>query len=117
MKQEFSLFRQISDTGLSANLCNFLDTHDFTYLEERDNDTVYLMIATSQSEQLERLLIEHNELFLQNAPDDLYLQGFTDKELLEIITDPQDWGAIDFHLAVNILVERGIEIRQTEIVR
>ena len=39
-----------------------------------------------------------------------YLLSFTDKELLEILSKPDEWGHFDYVLARALLAERGLEI-------
>lgn len=112
MNNNYFTLRKITQVQLQEKFRNFLEDHQITFVEEKEGNAVSVKIPQSQAERVEQLLIESNDLFLENAPDDLYLRGFSDKELLGIITDPQDWGAIDFHLAVRILVERGIEVKR-----
>ena len=43
------------------------------------------------------------------APD-YYLLAFTDAELLEILSKPDEWGHFDYVLAKKLLVDRGYNI-------
>ena len=52
---------------------------------------------------------------METVDKDHYLFGFTDEELFEIISKPDEWNEFDFQLAKKILRERGKEINQDTI--
>jgi hypothetical protein len=47
---------------------------------------------------------------LDNVPEDYYLLSFTDDELLEILSKPDEWGPFDYQLAQKLLKEKGVEV-------
>jgi hypothetical protein len=54
------------------------------------------------------------ESIADKAPADYYLFSFTDSELKEIITKPDEWGSFDYQLSQRILNERDIIISEEE---
>lgn len=60
-----------------------------------------------------RASVAYDEFFakqLNAVPEDYYLYGFSDNELMEILAKPDEWGAFDYQLAQVLLKERGIEV-------
>lgn len=110
MSIKYSLFRKVSDKNLLKEIEGFLIQNEIVYQANQANEITIVYVASHQMLELEKLMLENNELFLKNVPDDFYLQGFSEKELLDIIMNPEDWSAIDYHLSVNILAKKRITI-------
>ncbi|MEP6675287.1 MAG: hypothetical protein ABJA78_09030 [Ferruginibacter sp.] len=66
-------------------------------------------------EKANHLLADYYKTDLENIPPDYYLFGFTDVELMEIITKRDEWGVFDFLLARKLLKERGKEINDEQL--
>ncbi|MEL6561637.1 MAG: hypothetical protein AAFQ94_25845 [Bacteroidota bacterium] len=110
MSNKYSLFRKISDQNLFTKIKDFLILHEFDYLTDHSASQTAVLVASHEMQRLENLMLQHNDVFLESEPDDFYLQGFSEKELLDIVLNPSNWSAIDYHLAVNILGKRGVHI-------
>lgn len=67
-----------------------------------------LKIPSTGFEQVNRLLREEMRVNLDDVDPDYYLFSFTDKELVEILMQPDEWGRMDFLIARKILETRGI---------
>lgn len=60
-----------------------------------------------------RASLAYDEYFakqLNDVPEDYYLYGFSNDELLEILAKPDEWDAFDYQLAQTLLNQRGIEV-------
>lgn len=79
-----------------------------------END-VSLNLKPADFERAHMILDEFYKQQIQTVPLDYYLFDFSDQELLEIISKPDEWGEFDYHLSQKILVDRGKEIK-TDIV-
>lgn len=110
MASKYSLFRNVSDQSLFVKIRDFLTQHDFDFLTDHSVSNTVILVASYEMQRLENLMLQHNDIFLEGEPDDFYLQGFSEKELLDIVLNPSNWSAIDYHLSVNILENRGVHI-------
>lgn len=66
-----------------------------------------VMIAPEDFVRARATLESYYEAHLQHVDPGYYLFDFTDKELLEILATPDEWGAFDYVLARKLLIERG----------
>ena len=76
-------------------------------------DTKFNILLKIKPEDFERanaLLGTYAAGLVKDTDPDHYLFGFENQELLEIITEPDNWSEYDFHLAKRILNDRGIPI-------
>lgn len=110
MSNKYSLFRNVSDQSLFTKIRDFLIRHEFDYLTDHSSSHTTVLVATHEMKRLENLMLQNSDFFMETDPDDFYLQGFSEKELLDIVLNPGNWSAIDYHLAVNILGKRGVHI-------
>ena len=110
METNYSLFRKISDEKLLNKLTEFLNSNEIDFKIDRKTEHTEVQILNSQTLKLESLLMSEKELFMEQEVDDFYLQGFSDKELMDLLTEPENWSAIDYHNAVRILKERGMSV-------
>ncbi|MGC4022060.1 MAG: hypothetical protein QM734_09015 [Cyclobacteriaceae bacterium] len=63
------------------------------------------------SDKADSLLNKVGEKASEAVGKDHYLYEFTDEELFDILSKPDEWNEMDFHLARRILSERGKEIQ------
>lgn len=73
---------------------------------KKDFETADLLIAQSPDSIIRQI---------QKAENDYYLFGFTDEELMEIVSKRDEWSNHDFNLALSILKERGKEVSTEEL--
>ncbi|MDB5256173.1 MAG: hypothetical protein JWM14_868 [Chitinophagaceae bacterium] len=96
----------IEDSKLSFELVNNLNETSQEYR---------LKIKQEDFERVNQLLLEHSSRQLEHVDKDYYLFEFTDAELMEVITKPDEWNPFDFLLAQKILKERGKEVKPEEL--
>jgi hypothetical protein len=61
------------------------------------------------------LLQQYYQQDIDAMPQDYYLFGFNNPELMEIIAKRDEWGVLDFLLARRILQQRGIDISEQKL--
>jgi hypothetical protein len=61
------------------------------------------------------LLQQYYQQDMDAMPQDYYLFGFNNPELMEIIAKRDEWGVLDFLLARRILQQRGIDISEEKL--
>jgi hypothetical protein len=71
---------------------------------------IHLQIPSTDFVRAHALLEAYYEEQLQDIDPGYYLFSFTDEELLEILTRPDEWGHFDYVLARKLLIERGHDI-------
>jgi hypothetical protein len=74
-----------------------------------------LKIAANQFDMVNRLLYEKIQIKLNEVDPDYYLFTFDDKELLDILKEPDEWGRLDYVIAREILETRGIRFSSEEL--
>jgi hypothetical protein len=68
-----------------------------------------LKLAPKQFEYVNTLLLNEIQINLDDMAPDYYLFSFTDKELVEILMQPDEWGRQDYIIARLLLEERGVK--------
>lgn len=74
-----------------------------------------LKIPATQFKTANRLLRENIQVELHDVEPDYYLFSFDDRELIEILKQPDEWGRLDYALARKILESRGIVYTNDEL--
>jgi hypothetical protein len=74
-----------------------------------------IKIPATQFETVNRLLREEMKVSLDEVDPDHYLFTFEDKELVEILHEPDAWGRLDYVIAREILESRGIVYSREEL--
>lgn len=120
MPEEFIAFQKFSDTGLANEIAERLKEHGIEYVIE-DNQRIFepsfanntieqdisLRLRPQDFTRANKVLEEYYRQHLENVDKDYYLFSFTDMELMEIVTRPDEWGHFDYQLAKKILTDRG----------
>lgn len=100
---------------LSANNIDFVieDTSGFdtTFTNSEVNKEFRVKLKKEDFEKANTLLLQISAKQLNNVDKDYYLFDFTDDELIEVVTKPDEWGQFDYLLAQQLLKERGKEIK------
>ena len=68
---------------------------------------IHLKISGEDFARAHALLESYYAQQLNDVDPDYYLHSFTDKELMEIISQPDEWGHFDYVLARKLLADRG----------
>lgn len=69
-----------------------------------------LKIDNNHFEFADNILLKFHDIDIEDVSKDHYLFTFTDEELIDILTKPDEWNAFDFQLAQKILKQRGKEV-------
>lgn len=123
MDNQYLTFRKFQHPEDAAGLTELLVAANIVYQVEEyassfdpafaNNPAVReirVKIQPQDFNKADAILLEASRQELDAVDPSHYLFGFTDEELLEIITKPDEWSHFDFLLAQKILKERGKEI-------
>lgn len=128
MANDFILYQKFTDIESAQEFAGELKGCGIDYHLEDNNQYFVKVYGYNQIDIAVGVSIKEQDfpkadLALENYYDEqikeidksYYLFEFTDKELIEIILNPYEWGRLDYRLAVHILKERGVEISDAEI--
>jgi hypothetical protein len=99
------------DPIVENNIPNF----DVTFANNTINQDYIVYVSADDFDSANKILEVYSKSFLADLPADHYLYDFTEEELMEVITNKDEWSEIDFHLARKLLADKGIEFGEDEI--
>lgn len=127
MADTYLTFQKFNDAGLAQQIAERLKQNGINYLIENNqkffdpsfaNNTIdpdiIIKLRSEDFVKAHKALDEYYQKHLENVEEDYYLFTFTNDELREIITKPDEWGHFDYQLANKILRDRGKEIPAEE---
>lgn len=79
------------------------------------HEEYYIQIPTDYFVRAEAVLKADAQNHLNSISKDYYLFGFTDDELMEVLTKPLEWTQLDVLLAQKLLKERGKEVHTAQL--
>jgi hypothetical protein len=88
---------------------------DHTIAGESPDDTVFLLLCSSDFSRANEVLDNQVMKNLSAVESDYYLYAFTNEELTEILSRPDEWSRQDVIIARKILNERGTWLNDEEI--
>jgi hypothetical protein len=116
-------FQKYSDPGLARAIGEMLGKAGIEYEIEGEHlhldqaivgntsqPLIHLKIPSADFVRARAVLEDYYEGQLQDVDPDYYLFTFTDRELLDILARPDEWGHFDYVLARKLLIERGYDI-------
>ena len=116
-------FQKFPDKESARELTDILEQHNIEYILEENSlnfDPTFsnseltkefcVKLKKENFEAADHLQLQISIEQLDKVDKDHYLFGFTDEELIEIVTRPDEWSKLDYLLAQKILKERGKEI-------
>ena len=117
-------FRKYNDPALAEPLIELLQKNDIDYefiespmvfsasltFSEELNREYAVKVRPGDFDKAEQLLIDDEAQHIDDVENDYYLFAFSDDELLDVVTNYEEWGTFDVVLARKILNERGIKI-------
>jgi hypothetical protein len=127
MNDEFITFQRFNSIDLAQRLISVLETNSIPFEIENTSATFDLTFTGNlnheyrvkiRSSDMERTNLLLDSLAVHDIEEvDLnhYLISFSDKELLELVEKPDQWSKEDYHLALKILGERGLNISQEQL--
>ncbi|SHH73706.1 hypothetical protein SAMN04488109_5051 [Chryseolinea serpens] len=120
---EFLIFKKYTDKESAEALTNPLQAHGIAFQITRDIENLDVLYGTNPTTEFYYVKIKSedfpkaNALLLDLGNTDLntvdkthYLFEFTDEELFDLLSKPDEWNALDYQLAKKILRERGREV-------
>ncbi|HXB90746.1 MAG TPA: hypothetical protein VNU72_00590 [Puia sp.] len=123
MSAPFLTFQQFNDPGLASAIAATLKEQEVECVVEKVRpllepgffrntieQNIHLKVRATDLEKAEIALEEHYRRHLQDIDPGYYLFAFTDIELLDILSKPDEWGHFDYVLASELLAQRGLEI-------
>lgn len=123
MQDQFQLFHTFSDAGLVNDFTEKLEKNGISFKVEKvprfldstiigtssDADFV-IKLKSDDFIRAHQCLEDYYRSQIENIDKDYYLFSFTNDELFEIISKPDEWGYLDYQLAQKILFDRGEKI-------
>src|SRR6185295_3178098 len=88
---------------------------DITFSNNKMLKPIWLKVKATDMIKAEETLHTYYQTKLDLVSPDYYLFNFSDHQLMEIIRAPDEWGWLDYPLAIRILSNRGVSISKEEI--
>jgi hypothetical protein len=128
MADKYLTFQKFNDIELANTIAERLKQNGIDYLLE-DNQKIFdpsfanntvdtdisIKIRSADFPKAHQTLENFYKDQLGSVDQGYYLFEFTDDELMEIISKPDEWGHFDYQLAQKILQDRGKEIKKEDI--
>jgi hypothetical protein len=105
-----SLTQILTDNGIEFELTEDRESLDSLYGHKQFGRQFFIKIKQSDFAKADSIILKMSESELETVDKDHYLFGFTDEELFDILSKPDEWNEFDYQLAKKILNERGKEI-------
>lgn len=117
-------FQKYSDLGAATEFCDLLKQNNIDFILD-DTSTAFepafsnneltkeyrVKLKKDGFDKADKLLLQISSRQLDTVDKDYYLFDFSDEELIEVVTKPDEWNQFDYLLAQKILKDRGKEIR------
>ena len=89
---------------------NFNDYDVATFTKNEHQNEISILLLKEDFEFAHDVLIQETTAQIDKISVDYYLFEFTDEDLIEIVSKPDEWGHFDYCLSLKILKQRGKEI-------
>ncbi len=122
-EEQYLTFQKFNDQGLATELADLLKENNIDFILDDSsgfdpafsnsevNKEFRVKLKKENFEKANTLLLNISMKQLDNVEKDYYLFDFSNEELIEIVTKPDEWGQFDYLLAQRLLKERGNEIK------
>jgi len=123
MQDKFLCFQKYNDVDIAEAVGQKLFENGITYTIENERKywdpsfannsfaaDIILKIAPDNFTSAHKILETFYKDQLDITDNDYYLNSFTDDELFEIVSKPDEWGHFDYQLAQKLLKERGKDV-------
>ena len=100
------------DKGIECNVEDNSHYHNQTLAGATFENLINLKISPENFNTAREVLHNYYKDAVESTQSNYYLFEFTNEELLEIISKPDEWGEFDYLMSQKILNERGIEISE-----
>ncbi len=102
----------LAENGIAFILEDSSASFDPSFANNKLQNEYRIKISKGDFEKVDRLQMEISASEIESVDKSYYLFGFTDQELIEIVTKSDEWSKFDYLLAQKILKERGKEINK-----
>ena len=123
MQDKFLCFQKYNDVDIAEAVGQKLFENGIAYTIENERKywdpsfannsfaaDIILKIAPDNFTSAHKILETFYKDQLDITDNDYYLNSFTDDELFEIVSKPDEWGHFDYQLAQKLLKERGKDV-------
>jgi len=120
MPDNFLTYQKFNDPELAATMCDLLrsqgidceivneaPTFDVSFANNKFEPTIHLKLPAGEFVRADVALEEYYRQQLDTLDPDYYLFAFSDEELVDIVQHPDEWGALDYALAKQLLAKHG----------
>lgn len=115
-KEQADAFAQLlSDSDIEFEIVQDKETLDSLYGEKVFKQQFYVKLKKTDFDRADSLLLDETAKELDNVAKDHYLHNFTDDELFDVVSKPDEWNELDYQLSQRILQERGTVINSNTI--
>jgi hypothetical protein len=102
-----TIAEQLRSHGIDSEIVDDAPPFDVTFANNQFEPTIQLKLAPSDFGRAREALEAYYQSQLSHLDPNYYLFSFDNKELLDIIQHPDQWGSLDYVLARHLLAERG----------
>ena len=123
MSTELITYKKFNDIALASELAETLDRHNIKYRVEEESTLFNPAFNTDETSKdyvvqinaddftkVNEILKNEEAEGVEVAGPDHYLYSFTNDELTDLVSKPDEWSEFDNLLAIKILKERGVNI-------
>jgi hypothetical protein len=125
MVEQFETFLNFNDEDLARFVGEKLKDNNVEFIVEKSKplldaslvDTsidrnIHIKLKRQDFQKGNQALEDYYKTQLNNVDPEYYLLGFSDDELKDVISKPDEWGHFDYQLAQKLLKERGHDIEE-----
>ncbi|MBS1663859.1 MAG: hypothetical protein JST68_22630 [Bacteroidetes bacterium] len=98
---------KLQELGIETEIVDESANFDPSYANNSFEPTIHLKIKADRFDRAHAVLEEYYQQQVDDVPSHYYLLSFSNRELMEIIAKPDEWGHFDYALAQKLLAERG----------
>ena len=109
-----TIAHQLSELGIPSQIVDENPNFNPSFVTNVVEPTIHLKLRAADFDRAHGALEEYYRQHLHDVDPGYYLLSFTDQELRDIITRPDEWGHFDYALAKQLLAERGLVITPGE---
>lgn len=105
-----ALTQVLKENDIEFEIDEDRESLDSLYGSKHFTHWYYVKIRQPDFSKANALLLNISDVVLEAVDKDHYLFGFSDDELFDLLTKPDEWNELDYQLAKKILKERGRDI-------
>jgi hypothetical protein len=102
----------LQENGIKVEITEDRSSLDSLYGDKHFNRQFYVRIEKDNFAKADAILATTSEKELATIDRDHYLYSFTDQELFDILSKPDEWNELDYQLSKKLLNERGKDISE-----